>query len=301
MLFTFFPTVQALEFTPSLIPLEEIKAGGPPKDGIPALLRPKFLSSKEASYLEDEDRVVGITVGTESKAYPIQILNWHEIVNDQINKKGVVISYCPLCGTAMIFDATIEGKKHTFGVSGLLYNSDVLMYDHQTESLWSQLKMQAVTGKRVGTPLRLLASEVSTWKEWKTRHPKTLVLSQDTGYTRDYDQDPYKGYSKNKKLYFTVSHEDPSRHPKDWVFGLVEGTMAKAYPYKELANSTQPLWDQFAGRTIKIIYNEKSQTVRAESRTGQLLPGVSAYWFAWKAFYPDSEVFQEIPKEVPQR
>jgi len=168
-LFLLLPVAYSFDLTPATIPIDEINSGGPPKDGIPALLKPHFVSVKEASFLKEEDRVVGFRVGQSAKAYPIRILNWHEIVNDTVGGKKIVVSYCPLCGTAMIFAADMKDKSYTFGVSGLLYNSDVLMYDHQTESLWSQIKMEAVTGKLAGTPLRLLPSQVTTWKDWKKK------------------------------------------------------------------------------------------------------------------------------------
>lgn len=291
-LFLLLPVAYSFDLTPATIPIDEINSGGPPKDGIPALLKPHFVSVKEASFLKEEDRVVGFRVGQSAKAYPIRILNWHEIVNDTVGGKKIVVSYCPLCGTAMIFAADMKDKSYTFGVSGLLYNSDVLMYDHQTESLWSQIKMEAVTGKLAGTPLRLLPSQVTTWKDWKKRFPKSQVLSLKTGYYRDYDQDPYAGYESSKSLFFPVKNEDTTRHPKDWVFGLVVGKSSKAYPYKELAKARSPLNDEFAGKKIRIFFDKKNQSVRAETLQGQSIPGLSAYWFAWQAFYPNSAIFK---------
>ena len=135
------------------LPREEILHGGPPRDGIPALSDPKLIAAEAASYLEPTSRVVGITLKGKSRAYPIAILNWHEIVNDEIDGQRFAVTYCPLCGTAVTFDATIDGTPTDFGVSGLLYNSDVLLYDRDTESLWSQILGQSVSGERVGTRL----------------------------------------------------------------------------------------------------------------------------------------------------
>jgi len=116
------------------IPINEIHSGGPDKDGIPALVDPEFISGDEVKYLKTSDRILGLSINGEAKAYPIRILNWHELVNDRVGEKEVLVSYCPLCGTGMAFDARIDGKRFLFGVSGKLYNSDVLMYDKQTES-----------------------------------------------------------------------------------------------------------------------------------------------------------------------
>ena len=282
----------AFQFENAIIPVEEIRSGGPPKDGIPALLNPKFVNTEEAVFLKDTDRVIGMVVNKDVKAYPIRILNWHEIVNDEINGKKIIVSFCPLCGTAMVFESQIEGKLYTFGVSGLLYNSDVLMYDHQTESLWSQIKMKAVTGAMAGTSLKLMASEVTTWKDWKTRYPRSQVLSIKTGYSRDYENNPYANYENSQRLYFPVDVSDKRRKNKDWVFGILLNGVAKAYPYDELAKEKGPLKDNLGNQTIFIHFDKGNRSVRAETSTGKPVPGVSAYWFAWQAFYPKTQLFE---------
>jgi len=146
--------------SPTLIPADQILSGGPPKDGIPALTNPNTESAQHASlWLQEHDLVLGIVIQGKARAYPIRILNWHEIINDRIRGKSFVISYCPLCGSGMAFDT-----DDRFGVSGMLYQSDVLLYDKKTESLWSQLMMQAVAGSRTGEKLKLLPVKHSTWK-----------------------------------------------------------------------------------------------------------------------------------------
>jgi len=168
----------------ALIPVKEIKSGGPPRDGIPSLDYPEFVAAGDATYLKDRDRVLGISINGVARAYPIRILNYHEIVNDVIGGTAIVVTYCPLCGSGTAFDAALSGGNYEFGVSGLLYNSDVLMYDRQTGSLWSQLMTQAVTGPMKGTRLQQLPLSNSSWVEWVERHPDTRVLSNDTGYSR---------------------------------------------------------------------------------------------------------------------
>ena len=143
-------TANGFDISNSSIPTNEILHGGPPRDGIPAISNPKHVSADQASFLRDSDRVIGIEINGEARAYSIGILNWHEIVNDRIGNQSVAITYCPLCGTGVAFDATIDGEVTEFGVSGLLYNSDVLLYDRNSESLWSQIKRQALAGDRVG-------------------------------------------------------------------------------------------------------------------------------------------------------
>lgn len=167
------------------IPVEEIRSGGPPRDGIPSIDHPKIEPAPEVNFLRDDDIVIGVEHKGEARAYPLRILVWHEIVNDVIADKPVTVTYCPLCGTAMVFDATVDGRQRSFGVSGLLFNSDVLMYDRETNSLWSQLGMRAVSGPAVGKTLTWLPSERLTWKAWRTAHPNGEVLSPDTGHRRN--------------------------------------------------------------------------------------------------------------------
>lgn len=150
----------------ALIEVDEIHHGGPAKDGIPAIDQPKFISAKEASYLSSDARILGLSLNGVSKAYPINILNYHEIVNDFLADQAVVITYCPLCGSGVGYSANINGKDTSFGVSGLLYNSDVLLYDRETESLWSQLLSQSISGVHKGTELEMLAINHTSWQAW---------------------------------------------------------------------------------------------------------------------------------------
>jgi len=196
----------------ALVPVNEIMGGGPPRDGIPAIHAPKFVTAATAG-LDDGARILGIYRNGAAKAYPIAILNWHEIVNDRFADEAVVISYCPLCGTGMAFSSRVPGRLLLFGVSGLLHNSDVLLYDYETESLWSQIKMQAVSGPLKRERLRLLALTHRTLRDWKNRHPDTLVLSRDTGFARSYDIDPYVGYEQIDATMFPVSQQTT---PKSW-------------------------------------------------------------------------------------
>jgi hypothetical protein len=273
------------------VPLDQIVDGGPGKDGIPALLTPQFVSVPKAAFLLEADRVLGLTLGAEAKAYPIKILNWHEIVNDSMNGKPVVVTYCPLCGTGIAFDANVAGGRHTFGVSGLLYQSDLLMYDHQTESLWSQIAMQAVAGPLTGTRLSPVFLEHTTWGDWRTAHPATLVLSTRTGHVRNYDRDPYLGYAERRDLMFDTTHFDPSYHPKEWVVGVEINGVTKAYPFSELKKARPPIRDQVGGRSITIRFNQQSRSASVLDADGKPLPSVMAFWFAWVAFHPNTQIF----------
>ncbi len=274
------------------IPLNQIVPGGPGKDGIPALLNPLFVRAKDAEFLTEEDRILGLARGAEAKAYPIKILNWHEIVNDRIEGKPVVVTYCPLCGTGIGFNPVVQGKPYTFGVSGLLYQSDLLMYDHQTDSLWSQLAMEAVAGPSTGTKLTPVFLEHTTWGEWRVEHPRTLVLSTNTGHFRNYSRDPYLGYPQRTDLMFDVAHSDPDYHPKEWIVGIEVNGAFKAYPFSELQKVRTPLTDPVNGQVLRIHFNPTAQSASITDGAGKPLPSVMAFWFAWYTFHPETEVFK---------
>ncbi len=280
------------DLTRHSVPLDQFVDGGPGKDGIPAILTPKFVPATDAAFLHDDDRVLGPTAGTEAKAYPVKILNWHEIVNDTIGGKAVVVTYCPLCGTGMAFEAEVQGKRHTFGVSGLLYQSDLLMYDHQTESLWSQVGMHAVSGSLTGEKLTPMSLEHTIWKDWRTAHPSTVVLSTKTGSFRNYDRDPYAGYGESSELFFDITHVDSRYHPKEWVVGIEILGVTKAYPFLELKKVSSPVSDLVNGQRVTVRFNAASHSASVLDEQGQSIPSVTAFWFAWYAFHPDTLVFK---------
>lgn len=277
----------------SLIPAEQIHLGGPPRDGIPSIDRPVFVDAGEAHFLANEDRVLGVEIAGEARAYPIAILNWHEIVNDRFVDQHVAVTYCPLCGTGIAFDAGDTDRPRTFGVSGLLYNSDVLLYDRETESLWSQIMMQAISGPQKGERLQALPLQHTSWQAWREQHPQTRVLSTDTGFARDYSKDPYEGYARSTGLYFSVSAESRRYHPKEQVLGVTVDGQTKAYPFTELARSDSPMIDdEVAGQPVRIQFDAVHRSARAYDDAGELLPAVTSFWFAWYAFHPEGDVFQ---------
>ncbi|HXH02570.1 MAG TPA: DUF3179 domain-containing protein [Candidatus Competibacteraceae bacterium] len=275
----------------ALVPPAKILHGGPPRDGIPAVDRPRFLAAAQAG-LADDARVLGIARNGVAKAYPIAILNWHEIVNDEFAGEPIVVTFCPLCGTGMAFRAEVGGQPRHFGVSGLLYNSDVLLYDRESESLWTQIGQRAISGPLRGTTLEAVPVAHTAWADWRTRHPHTLVLSSATGQVRDYARDPYAGYAESPAVWFPTDPFGSRYHPKERVLGLSLGGQSKAYPFVELARLSGPLRDQFAGRSLTIEFDAGYGTARALDETGEELPAVIAYWFAWSAFHPDGAVFR---------
>jgi len=274
----------------SIVPSAEIRSGGPGKDGIPALFNPEFIDSDQASYLRPDDRVLGIELAGEARAYPIRLLNWHELVNDVVGESAILISYCPLCGTGMAFDRSIHHEIYEFGVSGKLYNSDVLFYDKKTDSLWSQIRMEAISGPMVSQKLNQLRVTHTTWEKWKSGHPKTRVLSLNTGYSRDYGRDPYAGYGQVTRLYFPVNNKDSRLHSKDWVLGIEINGHTKAYPFVLLGKLEMPIRDKVGGQEIDIYFDKEGSSGYITDQEGEIIPTVQAYWFAWAAFHPDTEL-----------
>ena len=273
------------------IPQSEIRRGGPPRDGIPAILEPKFVPVDEVDYLRPDDLVGALGRGPNARAYPLRILVWHEIVNDTVAGQPVAMTYCPLCGTVMAFDRRAGGTTRTFGVSGLLYNSDVLMYDHQTESLWSQLAKRAVAGPALGVEMQWIPAQLMRWEAWRTQHPMGQVLSTDTGHARDYNRAPYQGYEETERLYFPVTETRDDLPRKAWVVGVVVAGQPRAYPLAKL-RETGTLNDTVAGKSLTVSYDAEASHAVVRDETGMEVPSVRVYWFAWQAFYPETALVQ---------
>lgn len=222
-----------------LIPLEEIRDGGPGKDGIPALDNPEMIMANEATYLNDDDLIVGYKFEDQVRAYPHKIFNWHEIVNDELNGRKVAITHCPLTGTSLGWEREYNGKSTTFGVSGLLFNTNLMPYDRTTNSTWIQIGELCVNGDLIGTAAQTFQVVETEWKTWKNMYPDTRVMSLKTGYSRNYDQYPYGDYRTEPGLIFSVSQNDTRRHQKERVHGVIVEGKAKLY-----------VFDSFVSRTI---------------------------------------------------
>lgn len=272
------------------VPVDEIHRGGPPPDGIPSIDEPRFTAAPKVDYLEPEDIVIGFSHAGVERAYPFRVLVWHEIVNDTVGGRPVAVVYCPLCGTATVFERKIGGKTLEFGVSGLLYNSDVLMFDRGTNSLWSQLAMEAVSGPLAGTPLAWLPSRQMTWEAWRERHPDGEVLNTRTGFNRNYRRLPYQGYEDSPRTMFPYQQNRRDLEPKDWVVGVRLGETAKAYPLEEIP-ANRRVDDRIGDTPVHFLYDPDAGRFEIEDSTGTSLPAVHSYWFAWQAFYPDTRVY----------
>lgn len=294
-----------LSFT--LIHKKEILSGGPAKDGIPALTHPQFIAAQQADYLQPDSEIIGVKIGDDIRAYPINVLNWHEIINDTVDGVPIVVTYCPLCRSALVFDRKVGDETLEFGVSGLLWNSNVLMYDRQKkerdESLWSQIKMKAVTGPAAqrGDTLVLRSSQLTTWQQWQKTHPETRVVSEQTGYDRGYRQGAYASYFQTDRLMFPVTQhgQKPERFRNKEPMLLVQSDQTfKAYALRDIDSASTPnnyLQDTIAQTQLclkKSAGNASIEIIDMKKKDRQL-PVAYMFWFSLNAILPDVEIYQQ--------
>ncbi|MFQ5767800.1 MAG: DUF3179 domain-containing protein [Acidobacteriota bacterium] len=275
----------------ALVPIREILGGGPPRDGIPALTDPPRVRRGAADvWLKPDDRVLGVARGEEAMAYPVKILNRHEIVNDRVGGQAVLITYCPLCGTGVVFQGEFDGKRALFGVSGLLYNSDVLLYERDTLSLFSQMLFKGITGPLRGRELRIVPSTATSWMAWSSRHPETDVLSRQLPFGMDYDSDPYLFYRRSGNLMFPVRGADRSRPSKEWAFlihGKKTNLIVAEKTLKRATGRTAP--ERFAlPQGLRLVYDSRARELQARDREESDLTVIQGYWFALTAFHPSA-------------
>jgi hypothetical protein len=192
-----------------------------------------------------------------------------------------------------VYSRNVEGQEYTFGVSGRLYKSNVLLYDHQTESLWSQLKEQAISGPAAGKNLKILPSSRINWKSWRTRNPSTKVLSDETGYSRDYSSDPYEGYYSIGSLMFPVGDVRTDMSAKEPILGIEIDNHAKAYRMDWLRSNPGVHHDKIGIHALQIEISPEGEVVAVRDKEGHAIPAIYSYWFAWQAFHRETEVFKE--------
>lgn len=283
---------------------KNVASGGPPKDGIPAVDKPQYTSAAEADkWLVPEDIVFGIEYKGVVAAYPQRILVWHEIANDTAGGERISITYCPLTGTAIGYKGTLASKTgSTFGVSGKLVNSNLIMYDRSTDSRWPQILGKAITGSLRGARLDEFPVVWTTWEKWKQKHPNTRVLSQKTGFFRNYGRngDPYgsylgkdKGYYASDQLLFRPIVEDRQLHPKTVVVGVRDNAGNAAAVVKDRLRREKKMEVKMGNRTVVITYDPALDFYSADIKgTGEWINAFDAMWFAWKAFYPGTQLLR---------
>jgi len=309
---------------PSDVRLEEIAWSGQKSGAIPALSQPQFIAAAEADWLQDDSLVLGISIGGDARTYPLRIVQFHEVVNDTVGGVPVTLSFCVLCFSAVLYESRPQGRvlPFEFAASGLVYRSTNLIYDHQSESLWSPLDGKPLVGKLVGSGIELKARpmEFTTWKTWHDAHPDTRVLAMETGYQRDYQNgDPYIGYFLAKEMLFPAVMKDWSHQPKELVFGVRIDGSANSWALKDFTGR-KIVNDRVGAVPVVLIGDNASKDVRAyrrgtrefaagvnaqeilagkekwrvteEALLGpggeklERLPGTLAFWFAWQSRFP---------------
>ncbi len=260
------------------IRLEEVTWGGVRVDGIPSLDFPTLISAGEANYLLDDDLVFGVEINGDARAYPLRIMGWHEMFNEVIGGVPLALAYCTLCGAGILFETKLEDREEpfVFGSSGLLYRSNKLMFDRQTDSLWNQFTGRPVSGPLVdsGIELKIRPVAITSWQRWRDRHPDSKVLSMETGFIRDYGPGVvYRDYFASAELMFPAVVDQRRFRQKDYVFGIRDVGRAKAWPLAAFAGGAV-INDAIGPRELVLIGDQATRTVRAYERRGQIFePG----------------------------
>lgn len=245
-----------------LIPTNEIFDGGPGKDGIPALTTPEMANAGTISYLNDNDLVIATKLDGEVRIYPHKILDWHEIINDVINDHRFAITYCPLTGSGISYDRVINGNTTTFGVSGLLYNTNLIPYDRATNSNWSQMKMMSVNGDLIGQTADTFPIIETTWGNLKSFYTEAKVVTTNTGHSRNYNRFPYGDYKTNHNfLLFPVSHKDDRLPRKERVLGIFHNGAAKAFRFS--SNPLSLIESNVGGTNIVVVVSKNDNLIMA--------------------------------------
>ena len=284
------------DFDRASVDFNEIMSGGPPRDGIPAIWEPSFLPATEETRIDPREPVMTYEAeGETPRAYPIRYLMWHEIVNDVVGDTPIAVTFCPLCNSAMIFDARVDGARHTFGVSGRLRHSDMVMYDRETESWWQQATGEGIVGQHTGQDLTLLPGWMEAWEEFLTRNPDGLVMDEPD-WRRAYGSNPYVGYDSSTRP-FLYQGEDPPHgisplarvvrvENRAWTFARLreEGEITEAgvvLSWRPGQASALDSRDIAQGRDVG--------TVRVRDAEGRDLPHDIPFAFAFHALFPQGE------------
>lgn len=277
----------------SLVPERQILSGGPPKDGIPSITSPEHVAPSEID-LADNQRVIGVSINGENVAYPLALLNWHECVNDVVGGIPIAVTYCPLCDSVAVIDRRIDDDVVEFGISGRLYNSNVLLYDRRRasgeESLWSQVQGRAIAGPMAGTTLKTLPFELTLWDRWRDDHPDGLVTAFPDPPQRAYSENPYSSYFADPgNLMFPVEPLSDRLGVKERVLGLTIGEESVAVPLNNLAAGERSI--PIGGQTVTVEWDPLANGLRIISAPANVQV-VHTFWFAWGAMHPDTDILE---------
>ena len=325
------PAPEGEVFDPNVwdVPRDDVFDGGPGKDGIPSIDDPSFSTKDDLDIVNkyNDLLVTGIVHNGQARAYPHPILDWHEIVNDDIDDLSVAITFCPLTGTGIGWDRVVNEVKTEFGVSGLLYDTNLMPYDRATESTWSQQRLNCVNGRNRGREINVIPLMETTLRTWLEAYPDSEILNEDTGFNRNYGVYPYGDYrTNNDRILFPISNNDTRLPGKERVLGVFVGKAVIGYRFDQNSTQTEVIQENFRGASIIVVRNKRRNFIVAFENTnelqfeasqdfpavlkdengniydisGQLIDGEGShlqqmksfigYWFSWGTFYPDMEI-----------
>lgn len=291
-----FPTdilTQTFKFnatTKASVSLSELKQGCPKRDCIPSIDNPKFIKVANVDFMTSDEIVIVATKDNLTKIYSRNILESHEIVNDWFGSLPVAVTFCPLCGSAVAVIRIIDGKVTEFGVSGVLHNSDLVMYDRNSNSLWGQLDAKSIVGPQTGNKLRKISAQLMTWQQAAKTYPDAQVLSKDTGFPFQYNKVSYQKYYDSDKVVFPVSGFDARAHKKAIVYGFQIGSFDVAFTQKYLQK--HPSFEQKIGEfRLQVTRNANGHVQVVNTANDKELIVTHAYWFAWYNFHPKTLLF----------
>lgn len=276
-----------------VVPRESVRGGGPERDRIHSVDAPEFVPPPEAHWSPPGAPVVGLALGGSARAYPVHLLEYHQVVNDELEGVPVAVSFDPLSGIPRAWRREVDGRVLEFGVSGLLHDGQYLLYDRQTESLWAHYTGRAVAGPLAGKGLAGLQVRQEPLGVWFQRHPATVVLARPEPRRIDYRHSPYEVYWVTADVPFDLPARDDRYHPKEVVLGVEVDGRHRAYLGSILTAEGGRIVDEIAGRKIRVAYDSESATFQWEAPDDVAV--TDAYWFAWKSFHPDTDVWHDTP------
>lgn len=268
------------DFNQRTVKLEEIISGGPSKDGIPAIDKPRFVTPQAAgAWLAPLEPVIVLAVNGDARAYPLQILMFHEIVNDVVGGQPVAVTFCPLCNASIVFDRRVAGALHDFGTTGKLRKSDLVMYDRPSESWWQQFTGKGIVGRYAGATLTQLASTIASFQDFAQAYPQGRVLSRETGHVRAYGKNPYRGYDRIGDLPFLFRDPVDARLPAmERVIGITRGGKTRVYPFAAL--TVKPVINDEVGGEPVVVFSHKELLSALDAeviRDSRRIPTAAAY------------------------
>ena len=282
-----------------VVDLAAIRPGGPKRDRIRSVDTPEFVPAEKAPWSPPTVPVIGVALEGAAQAHPVHLLEHHQVVNTEVGGVPLVVSYDPLTGIPMAYRRTLDGKVLRFGVSGLIYNAQFLLYDRETESLWAQYEGRAVSGPLAGKQLERVVVRQELMGIWFQRHPETQVLARPERMRIDYRYSPYAEYWVSEKVPLEVRARDDRYHPKEVVLGIQLAGKARAYLGSILTSAGGRIVDDFEGQKIRVVYDTNSSTFQWDIPDSVRV--TEAYWFAWKSLHPETEIWREARSDSPEQ